>query len=220
MPSMIMPQMLFSLRFLRQGKTLQWHMMEEISLFLRCRICYSSVSIHALERSWELNKVPRASGAVEGSPQGTQRRSPGRPVRTNEATKNYAPAQGGEYEKALIPLWWTKGWVRGIPPYVPLVDHPQYVRTCVRPAGGGLRRRRERQPVLRTSRPATLTPTKWGVWEGERTRAMLGYLSIQQCTSSNGEKGCENENASHQYVYHVPIQGALHRLQEICITQA
>jgi len=105
-------------------------------------------------------------------------------------------------------------------PYVLLVYRPQYVRTCVRPAGGGLRRRRERQPVLRTSRPATLTPTKWGVWEGERTRTMRGYLAIQQCTSSNGEKGSENENASHQYMYHVPIQGALHRLQEICRMQA
>jgi hypothetical protein len=73
------------------------------------------VSIHALEHSRELYKVPRASGAVEGSLQGTQRRSPGRPVRTNEATRNYAPAQGvstrkltylvdglrGEYERIV-----------------------------------------------------------------------------------------------------------------------
>jgi len=49
---------------------------------------------------------------------------------------------------------------------------------------------------------------------------MRGYLSIQQCTSSNGEKGSENENASHQYTYHIPIQGALRLLQEICRTQA
>ena len=52
------------------------------------------MSIHALERSRELYKVPRASGAVEGSLQGTQRRSPGRPVGTNEAIRNYVPAQG------------------------------------------------------------------------------------------------------------------------------
>jgi hypothetical protein len=48
-----------------------------------------------------------------------------------------------------------------------------------------------------------------GLWEDGRTRAMHGYLSIQQCTSSNGKKGSENEKASHQYMYHVPIQGAL-----------
>ena len=40
------------------------------------------------------------------------------------------------------------------------MDRPQYVRTCFRPSGGGPRRGRERQPILRTSHPATLTPTQ------------------------------------------------------------
>jgi len=47
-----------------------------------------------------------------------------------------------------------------------------------------------------------------------------GYLSIQQCTSSNGEKGSKNEKASHQYTYHVLIQGALQHLREICRRRA
>jgi hypothetical protein len=49
------------------------------------------VSIHALECSWKLYKVLRT---LERSrePYKEPRRSPGRPVRANETTRNYAPA--------------------------------------------------------------------------------------------------------------------------------
>jgi len=127
-------------------------------------------------------------------------------------TRNLGGVQADPHVRTRPPetTRWPRGWVResshtslmnqGVStrdsPYILLVDRPQYVCMCVRPSGGGLGRRREHQPILRTSRPAALTPSQWGVWEGERTRATHGYLSIQQCTSSNGEKGSENEKAS------------------------
>jgi len=90
------------------------------------------------------------SGALEGTLQGTWSLGSGRGISTRNLEEEPRPPRmherghqkiraglRGEYEKALIPLWWTKGWVREIPPYVLLVDCPQYVRTCVCPSGGG-----------------------------------------------------------------------------------
>jgi hypothetical protein len=73
-------------------------------------------------------------------------------------------------------------------PYVHLTSYPQYVRTCVRPSGEGV--------LGRDKHASPYYVLAAGLWEGERTCAMHGYRSIQQCTSSNGEKGSENEKAS------------------------
>ena len=62
-------------------------------------------------------------------------------------------------------------------PYILLVDRPQYVCMCVRPSGGGLGRRREHQPVLHTSRPATLTPASEG---SERANVLVLCVGIFQ----------------------------------------
>jgi len=46
--------------------------------------------------------------------------------------------------------------------------------------------------ILRSTRAFSSPPETPPSWEGECTRATQRYLSIQQCTSSNGEKGGEN----------------------------
>jgi hypothetical protein len=114
------------------------------------------------ERLRELYKAP------EGSPD--------HPVRINQVTRNYAPAWGvstrllsylldelrGEYEKFPIHPHSGSPTVR------------MYVRS---PSGGGLGRRRERQPVLRTSHPATLTPASEG---SERANVLALHMGIFQ----------------------------------------
>jgi hypothetical protein len=153
----------------------------------------------------ELYKVPEGSSD--------------RPVRTNQVTINYAPAWGvstrllsylfdelrGEYEKFLIHL------PIGQPVLRMYVGSP-----LSKGVSGGDENARQHYVLRRTYKRRKLsarTLIEWGVL-GDPTRVVLlqlhlaiwvpthGYLSIQQCTSSNGEKGSKNEKASHQYTYH------------------
>jgi hypothetical protein len=95
------------------------------------------------ERSWELYKVLRT---LERSrePYKEPRRSPGRPVRANETTRNYAPAQGVSTRK----LSYLFGELRG-----------EYERFPIRPPSGSPTiRTYVRSPLRRGSRVETRTP--------------------------------------------------------------
>jgi hypothetical protein len=66
----------------------------------------------------------------------------------------------GEYDRFLIPQ-----------------TPSDVIYVYVRPSAGGLRQRRERQPILRTSHPATLAQQVRGA-EGGSTRVVLLQLCL------------------------------------------
>ena len=82
------------------------------------------------------------------------------PVRKSSAATDERASLRGEYEKFLIP-------------HTP----SDVIYVSVRPSAGGLRRRREHQPILRTSRPATLAQRVRGA-EGGSTRVVLLQLCL------------------------------------------
>jgi len=119
------------------------------------------------QEAWESSFGPTAScehtahSTLGGALQGVSRRSPGRSC----------PQELGRHGRMRQP----EGWVREIPHTSNSIRRHLYVST--RPSAGGLRRRRGRQPMLHTSRPAMLTQLLRGA-EGGSTRVVLLQLCL------------------------------------------
>jgi hypothetical protein len=100
--------------------------------------------------------------------------APDDPIRKRLATTDERAGLRGEYERFLIP------------------QSPSDVTYIyIHLSAGGLRRRRERQPILRTSCPATLAQQVMGA-EGGSTRVALLQLCLDIQAPMQGIFQCNN----------------------------
>jgi hypothetical protein len=137
------------------------------------------------------------SGALVGTLQGTWsvlRNS----TRSLEEEPRTVPSARTRPLRIITPALRTNAPAKGVSTRI--LSYPKLLQTSLLRVRSPLRRGSRAEtstPVRTTYQPPSDAPPGSEGSERANVLALHEYLSIQQCTSSNGEKGSENEKASH-----------------------